>query len=114
MTFIEGSIADRDLLTEIFPGADGIFHRVAIPPVPRAIGRPSPPSRVGAGPGGMDAPTTGPLHGRKVQGIPALFPFPGAHPYEIQVTAAAAPPTRAATSVVAVLLMYAGEPAIQQ
>nr|WP_286879254.1 hypothetical protein [Methanoculleus sp. UBA413] len=46
VTFIEGSITDLDLLMETFPGADGIFHGVAIPPVPRAIGRPSPPGRV--------------------------------------------------------------------
>ena len=27
----------------------------------------------------------------KVQGMPTLFPFPGAHPYEIQVTAGSNP-----------------------
>ena len=35
MTFIEGSITDPGLLTETFPGADGI--QAAIPPVPRSV-----------------------------------------------------------------------------
>ena len=42
MTFVEGSVTDLDLLMETFPGADGIFLRVAIPSVPRSAGRPSP------------------------------------------------------------------------
>ncbi|KUK68024.1 MAG: NAD-dependent epimerase/dehydratase, partial [Methanocalculus sp. 52_23] len=37
VTFIEGSITDLDLLMEIFPGADGIFHQAAIPSVPRSV-----------------------------------------------------------------------------
>jgi len=37
VTFIEGSITDLDLLTEIFPGADGIFHQAAIASVPRSV-----------------------------------------------------------------------------
>ena len=35
--FIEGSITDLDLLMEVFPGADGIFHQAAIPSVPRSV-----------------------------------------------------------------------------
>ena len=35
MTFIEGSIAGRDILMEPFPGADGI--QAAIPSVPRSV-----------------------------------------------------------------------------
>ena len=37
VTFVEGSITDLDLLTETFPGADGIFHQAAIPSVPRSV-----------------------------------------------------------------------------
>ena len=37
VTFIEGSITDLDLLMEVFPGADGIFHQAAIPSVPRSV-----------------------------------------------------------------------------
>ena len=37
MTFVEGSITDLDLLMEIFPGADGIFHQAAILSVPRSV-----------------------------------------------------------------------------
>jgi nucleoside-diphosphate-sugar epimerase len=35
VTFIEGSIAGRDILMEPFPGADGI--QAAIPSVPRSV-----------------------------------------------------------------------------
>ena len=37
VTFVEGSITDLDLLMEVFPGADGIFHQAAIPSVPRSV-----------------------------------------------------------------------------
>ena len=40
VTFVEGSITDLDLLMEMFPGADGIFHQVAIPSVPRSVKNP--------------------------------------------------------------------------
>ncbi|MGI6502358.1 MAG: NAD-dependent epimerase/dehydratase family protein [Candidatus Methanoculleus thermohydrogenotrophicum] len=35
VNFIEGSITDLDLLMEVFPGADGIFHQAAIASVPQ-------------------------------------------------------------------------------
>jgi UDP-glucose 4-epimerase len=35
--FIEGSITNRELLMDVFPGADGIFHQAAIPSVPRSV-----------------------------------------------------------------------------
>jgi nucleoside-diphosphate-sugar epimerase len=40
VTFVEGSITDLDLLMETLPGADGIFHQAAIPPVPRSVKNP--------------------------------------------------------------------------
>ena len=40
VTVVEGSITDLDLLMETFPGADGIFHQAAIPPVPRSVKNP--------------------------------------------------------------------------
>ncbi len=40
VTFIKGSITDYDLLMDVFPGADGIFHQAAIPSVPRSINDP--------------------------------------------------------------------------
>ncbi|MDK2916230.1 MAG: UDP-glucose 4-epimerase [Euryarchaeota archaeon] len=46
VTFIEGSITDLDLLMEIFPDADGIFHLAAIPSVPRSVKDPLASNRV--------------------------------------------------------------------
>lgn len=37
VTFIEGSITDRDLMHECTQGIDGIFHQAAIPSVPRSV-----------------------------------------------------------------------------
>ncbi|MDN5338963.1 MAG: UDP-glucose 4-epimerase [Euryarchaeota archaeon] len=40
VTFVEGSVTDLDLLMEIFPDADGIFHQAAIASVPRSVADP--------------------------------------------------------------------------
>ncbi len=37
VTFVEGSITDRDLLLKAFQDADAIFHQAAIPSVPRSV-----------------------------------------------------------------------------
>ena len=75
VTFIEGSITGPDLLAETIQGADGIFLRVAIPSVSRAIGRPSPPGQGHAPTMGLDHAT--PLHGRDTLGHARPIPFPG-------------------------------------
>lgn len=37
LTFVEGSILDRDLLAETLPGSDAVIHLAARPSVPRSI-----------------------------------------------------------------------------
>jgi UDP-glucose 4-epimerase len=38
--FINGSVTDLDLLSEVFSGADGVFHEAAIASVPRSVKNP--------------------------------------------------------------------------
>jgi nucleoside-diphosphate-sugar epimerase len=40
--FIQGSITSPDIFSEVFEGADGVFHQAAIPSVPRSIANPVP------------------------------------------------------------------------
>lgn len=46
VTFAEGSVTDPSFLTEVFDGADGVFHQAAITSVPRSVRSPLPTHEV--------------------------------------------------------------------
>ena len=66
VNFIEGSITDLDLLMEVFPGADGIFHQAAIASVPRSVKDPIETNTVNA------AGTVNVLWAAKECGVPSV------------------------------------------
>ncbi|MCK9307166.1 MAG: SDR family oxidoreductase [Methanoculleus sp.] len=66
VTFIEGSVTDLDLLMEVFPGADGIFHQAAIASVPRSVAKPLETNAVNV------AGTVNVLWAAKECGVPAV------------------------------------------
>ena len=40
LEFIQGDIADEDLLRQVVPGCDAVFHEAALPSVPRSVAQP--------------------------------------------------------------------------